>query len=60
MAYNTLENYYRVNFSLVQHHKWSLRDIENMIPFERDLYVDLLSEHLKKQEEEALRRNTGI
>tara|TARA_Y100000782_G_C10093871_1_gene227368 strand:- start:382 stop:525 length:144 start_codon:yes stop_codon:yes gene_type:complete len=27
---------------MIQHHKWSLTEIENMIPFERSIYVDML------------------
>jgi hypothetical protein len=52
LNHNNLENYYTVNFSLIQHHKYSLTDIENMIPFERDIYVEMLVTHLKKIEEE--------
>jgi hypothetical protein len=36
----------------MQHHKYSLRDIENMFPFERDIYVDLLMDWIKTQEEQ--------
>lgn len=42
-----------LNFNLMQHHKYSLSDIENMIPFERDIYVILLQKYLA---EEAARR----
>ena len=54
-----LENYLRLNFSLMQYHKYSLTEIENMIPFERDIYVALLknyleSEKLKAQQEHGL------
>lgn len=45
-------NYYKVNFALVQHHKYSLAEIENMIPWERYVYIDLLSDFLKKQEQD--------
>lgn len=38
----------------MHHHKYSLSDLENMIPWERHVYIDLLREHLK-QEEERLR-----
>tara|TARA_B000000565_G_scaffold168875_1_gene127821 strand:+ start:340 stop:465 length:126 start_codon:yes stop_codon:yes gene_type:complete len=38
----------------MQHHKYSLNELENMIPFERDIYVHLLQEHLKEEQE---RRN---
>jgi hypothetical protein len=39
-------------FSLIQHHKYSITEIENLIPFERDIYVEFLLNHLKKLEEE--------
>jgi len=38
-------------FSLVQHHKYSMTEVENLFPFERDLYVEMLVEHLKEVEE---------
>ena len=40
--HNSLENYYKTNFALVQHHKYSLTEIENLMPWERDVYVNLL------------------
>ena len=42
------------NFNLMQHHKYSLSELDNMIPFEREIYVQLLIEHIK-QENERLR-----
>lgn len=48
----SLISYYKENFALVQHHKWSLSEIENMIPFEKDIYTNLLLEYLDKLEEE--------
>ena len=33
----------------MQHHKYSLSDLENMIPWERDIYVDMLIEHIKEE-----------
>ena len=38
-------------FSLMQHHKYSLTELENLIPWERDIYVDMLVTFLKEQEE---------
>jgi hypothetical protein len=40
--------YYKTNFSLMQHHKYSLADINDMYPYERDVYVALLIEHLQE------------
>ena len=44
-----LENYFRLNFSLMQFHKYSLTEIENMMPWERDIYVTLLEQHLEDE-----------
>ena len=52
MAHIDLESYYKVNFSLMQHHKYSLTEIENMMPWERDIYLGLLNQYV---EEENLR-----
>lgn len=42
-----------MNFALIQHHKWSLTEIEGMIPWERDLYIGLLAAHVKVEAEKA-------
>ena len=44
-----LENYYKINFALIQYHKYSLTEIENLIPWERDIYVTLLQQHLDEE-----------
>lgn len=49
MVHMDLENYYQLNFSLMQYHKYSLTEIENMIPWERDIYVTLLKNHLEEE-----------
>jgi len=51
MAYMNLETYFRVNFALMQYHKYSLTEIENMMPWERDIYVGLLRQHLEEEEQ---------
>ena len=42
----------------MQHLKYSLSEIENMIPFERQVYVSLLMQYLEqvKQEQEKQKR----
>jgi len=49
LSHNSLVNYYKTIFSLVQSHKWSLAEIENMICYERDLYIALLIEHVEEE-----------
>ena len=48
--HDSLMNMYKVNFALMQHHKYSLTELENMIPWERDVYVNLLLAHLQEEE----------
>ena len=35
----------------MQHHNYSLEDLENMIPWEREIYVTLLTQHVKEENE---------
>tara|TARA_S200000501_G_scaffold241771_1_gene226522 strand:- start:84 stop:215 length:132 start_codon:yes stop_codon:yes gene_type:complete len=39
----------------MQHHKYSLTEIENMIPWERDVYVNLLVNYIKEENEKRER-----
>ena len=50
-----LEGYFKLNFALMQYHKYSLTEVENMIPWERDIYVTLLQQHLEEEEERSKR-----
>jgi len=36
-------------FAMAQHHKYSISDLENLVPYERDLYVDLLLDYIEEQ-----------
>jgi|TARA_B100001121_G_scaffold304397_1_gene319865 hypothetical protein len=49
MVHMNLENYFNLNFSLMQYHKYSLTEIENMMPWERDIYVQMLMNHLEEE-----------
>ena len=33
----------------MQHHNYALSDIENMMPWERDIYVQMLLDYIKEQ-----------
>jgi hypothetical protein len=35
----------------MQHHKYSLTELEQMIPWERNIYVTLLIQHLQEEKE---------
>jgi len=51
LCHNDLGAYYQVNFMLMQHHKYSLEELENLIPWEREVYIQMLTAHLKKERE---------
>jgi hypothetical protein len=59
MAHTSLESYYKINFSLVQHHKYSLTELENMMPWERDVYVSLLQQHIEEENLKA-QQSSGL
>jgi len=45
----------------MQYHKYSLTELENMMPWERDIYLSLLkdyieSENLKRQQQEGIQK----
>jgi hypothetical protein len=54
-----LENYFKLNFSLMQYHKYSLTEIENLIPWERDVYVELLKQHIQEEESKQKQQSNG-
>jgi len=37
------------NFHLMHHSKWSLTELENMLPWERDVYIKQLQVALQKE-----------
>jgi len=41
----------------MQHHNYSLSDIENMMPWEREIYVDMLITHIKEENKRQEERN---
>ena len=49
MAHIDLESYFKLNFALIQHHKYYLTEIENMMPWERDIYVGLLNQYIEEE-----------
>ena len=59
MIHMDLESYFRLNFSLMQYHKYSLTEIENMIPWERDIYVEFLKQHIEEEEFKQKQQSNG-
>lgn len=59
-GYDDIMNFYKTNFALIQHHKYSLAELENMIPWEKYVYIDLLTEFIKKQEQDRRDREAAL
>ena len=49
MAATDLASYFKINFALMQHHKYSITELENMIPWEKDIYVALLEQYIEDE-----------
>ena len=43
----------------MQHHNYSLSDIENMMPWERDIYVQMLVAYIKEKKEKEKQREAN-
>lgn len=56
LRYDDLGNYYKTNFSLMQHHKYSLSELEDMMPWERDIYVTLLIQYIEDENKKLQER----
>ncbi len=53
MGYTNEITHYKINFAMIHHHKYSLYEIENMYPFERDLYTIMIEDDYKRKQEEV-------
>ena len=59
MSHEDLASYYKLNVALMQHHKYSLTELENMIPWEREIYVSLLQQYVEEENLKAQQQNNG-
>lgn len=60
LGHDSLSNFYKTNFNLMQFHKYSLTELEQMIPWERSLYIDLLKEHIREENEKQRDKNMAL
>ena len=43
----------------MQHHKYSLTELEDMMPWEREIYVNLLMKYIEEENERNKKENRG-
>ena len=41
----------------MQHHKYSLSELETMLPWERDIYVSMLIQYIAEENEKIKQKN---
>ena len=41
---------------MIQHHNWRLTELDDMMPWEREVYIGLLIEHLEEQKKEQTKQ----
>lgn len=58
LSHDNLVNHYQLNFQLMQHHNYSLTELNEMLPWEREIYVAMLIEYIK-QENERIKAQNG-
>ena len=49
LSHDSIFNMYETNFILMDDHHYSLNEVEDMMPFEREIYIALLQKKLKKK-----------
>ena len=57
--YLDIEHYFRLMFSLMKDHNFSLTEMEDLIPWEREIYIILLREWIKEENERQRRQNSS-
>ena len=45
---------------MIQHHRWSLTELDNMIPYERQIYVTLLQQWIKEENQRVKEENAKM
>jgi len=50
LSHDSIFNMYRMNFVLMTDFNYSLKEIENMMPFEREIYIAILQDKLQKEQ----------
>lgn len=56
LIHNNLMMHYQKIFAMAQHHKYSINELEQMLPYEIDIYFNMLIVFLEKQREEQRNR----
>ena len=59
LSHDSVENYYHTNFQLIHVHNYSLSEIDNLLPWEKEVYLSLIVDYEKEKREEMERAQKG-
>ncbi len=59
LGHTTLSEYYLTNFGLMQYHKYSLTELDEMMPWERDVYTAFVRKHVFEEDKRNKERESG-
>jgi len=51
LNHTNLYEYYQKIFGMIQHHKYSISELESLIPYELEIYYGMLIDYIKQEEE---------
>lgn len=51
LSHESLINFYRTNFALMQYHKYTMTELDEQLPFEREVYISMLIKHLEEEKQ---------
>jgi hypothetical protein len=54
-----LKNHFETNFALMQHHKYSLDELNSMVPWEKSVYITMLMSYIEKENEKIKQLNNN-
>lgn len=57
--YDNLRNIFDTNFALMQHHKYSLTELDSLLPWEKSIYVNMLIRHIEEENEKIKQLNAS-
>jgi hypothetical protein len=57
LSHEGLLNYFTLNSTLITKYNYSLTEIENMIPWERDTYISLIITQINEENEKIKQKN---
>ena len=50
----------QTNFDLFIHFKMGLQDLDGMIPWERDVYIELIKRHVEEENKKIREQESGL